>query len=358
MAEQQFCKLRVGGSIPSAGSTSPESPWARTKITNLVRYKSSGVYFCRAMVGGRLVRVSLKTKSLELAEIKLRKLLASERTKAKIKREFPHTVESFAHVFLTKVRASGVKERSAKYREETWGMVARTCDGIGIRVIADISREDCEAYAAALRSKYSGGRFNGCLETLRGIFKTALSAGACVEDPTINIERAPIKIEAPKLPSGEQFKVMLNTLDGHGRKHPAAFTVRLLAFTGLRINEARHLSREDVDLSKGLLTVRVTKNGDTRRVPIIQDAQPVLQQFIDGAEVIDPRRALRSASNKTMTPHDLRHLFATRCLESGVDVRTVAGWLGHKDGGALLLRRYAHLRDEHSKEMAKKVKFI
>lgn len=40
----------------------------------------------------------------------------------------------------------------------------------------------------------------------------------------------------------------------------------------------------------------------------------------------------------------------------GIDVRTVAGWLGHKDGGVLLLRRYAHLRDAHSLESAARLK--
>jgi integrase len=55
--------------------------------------------------------------------------------------------------------------------------------------------------------------------------------------------------------------------------------------------------------------------------------------------------------------HDLRYLFATRCIESGVDVPTVSRWLGHKDGGALAMRVYGHLRDAHSTEMAKLVSF-
>jgi hypothetical protein len=53
----------------------------------------------------------------------------------------------------------------------------------------------------------------------------------------------------------------------------------------------------------------------------------------------------------------LRHLFATRCIESGVDIPTVSRWLGHKDGGALAMKVYGHLRDQHSTNMAKKVIF-
>jgi integrase len=60
---------------------------------------------------------------------------------------------------------------------------------------------------------------------------------------------------------------------------------------------------------------------------------------------------------KRITHHDLRDLFVTRCLENRVPVPTVAKWCGHKDGGALLLKTYSHLRQEHSIEMAKLVTF-
>ncbi len=52
--------------------------------------------------------------------------------------------------------------------------------------------------------------------------------------------------------------------------------------------------------------------------------------------------------------HDLRHLFATTCIEAGVDIPTVSRRLGHKDGGALTMKTYGHLRDEHSTAAAKK----
>lgn len=48
---------------------------------------------------------------------------------------------------------------------------------------------------------------------------------------------------------------------------------------------------------------------------------------------------------------------ATRCIESGVDVPTVSRWLGHSDGGALAMKSYGHLRQEHSTAQAAKVVF-
>jgi integrase len=67
--------------------------------------------------------------------------------------------------------------------------------------------------------------------------------------------------------------------------------------------------------------------------------------------------ACKACGFHLITHHDLRHLFATQCIEAGVDVPTVSRWLGHSDGGALAMRVYGHLRREHSATMAQRVTF-
>jgi integrase len=88
--------------------------------------------------------------------------------------------------------------------------------------------------------------------------------------------------------------------------------------------------------------------------PGIKPTDPVMK-------VRECQKAMEKAAKQIgmprITHHDLRHLFATRCIESGVDIPTVSRWLGHKDGGALAMKVYGHLRDQHSAEMAGKVKF-
>jgi integrase len=69
-------------------------------------------------------------------------------------------------------------------------------------------------------------------------------------------------------------------------------------------------------------------------------------------------RACKKVGTNRITHHDLRHLFATRCIESGVDIPTVSRWLGHKDGGALAMKTYGHLRREHSIAQAQRVTFV
>jgi Fic family protein len=53
--------------------------------------------------------------------------------------------------------------------------------------------------------------------------------------------------------------------------------------------------------------------------------------------------ATKKLGMKRITHHDLRHFFATRCIENGVDIPTVSRWLGHKDGGALAMKTYGHM---------------
>lgn len=68
-------------------------------------------------------------------------------------------------------------------------------------------------------------------------------------------------------------------------------------------------------------------------------------------------RACSKVGIPKLRHHDFHHLVATRCIESGVDIPTVATWLGHKDVGALAMKAYGHLRDQHSLAMAQRDPF-
>jgi integrase len=114
-----------------------------------------------------------------------------------------------------------------------------------------------------------------------------------------------------------------------------------------------------------------TKNGEWRDIPMVPEMRRLLLRLKDENPSLEPQdpvmavrecqkamdRAAKKIGMVRITHHDLRHLFAMRCIESGVDIPTVSRWLGHKDGGALAMRVYGHLRDEHSAAMAEKVYF-
>jgi len=158
---------------------------------------------------------------------------------------------------------------------------------------------------------------------------------------------------------------------GAGQAKDCANLFRFLAFSGLRIDEARHVLWNDLDFDKGLLHARITKNGKDREIPLNSSLRQLFEQMrlerpkespdksvmqvFECQKSID--RAARLVGAKRITHHDLRHLFATRCIEAGVDIPTVSRWLGHQDGGALCMKTYGHLRDEHGQREALKVSF-
>src|SRR6476646_9295259 len=165
--------------------------------------------------------------------------------------------------------------------------------------------------------------------------------------------------------------------NGHSRYSPhCADFAAGLAFTGCRVGESREIAWRDVDFDAGEIVVRGdaetgTKNWELRRVPLIPDARALFERMRGEREgepldakvfaVRESQKAIDRACKKVgtdrITHHDLRHLFATRCIESGVDIPTVSRWLGHKDGGALAMKTYGHLRREHSIAQAQKVSF-
>ena len=140
------------------------------------------------------------------------------------------------------------------------------------------------------------------------------------------------------------------------------------------MGEARNITWADCDFVRGEIIVRGdpdegTKNSEIRRVPMIDEMKTLLERLGNEHQpttsqvmrVGECQKAMNAAAKRIgihhLTHHDLRHLFATRCIESGVDIPTVSRWLGHKDGGALAMKVYGHLRNQHSASMARLVKF-
>ena len=145
--------------------------------------------------------------------------------------------------------------------------------------------------------------------------------------------------------------------------------VRLLLHTGLRFGEATALTWADVDLTKKLLAVRgeTAKTNRTRYVPLNTTALNTLKTWKpekvaagayvfpgrkDGERLVDVKTAwkelLKSVRDTPITGfrvHDLRHTFASKLVQAGVDLNTVRELLGHSDIKMTL--RYAHLAPEH-----------
>ncbi len=356
--------------------------WQPTQYANLIRYVPSGTFFARLRLGGNLIRKSLKTDVLTVAKLRLadlekneRQFLEQRQTASRGRMTFGDCLTMFKAQTET---SSHLKPAGKRYHAEVINSILKSWPGLESLDVRKISANDCSAWAAKFSSLYSPSRFNGTLGVLRAIFKVAIANGAIFHNPAMEIKRARVRPKMLVLPEPAQFQQFVAELEnGTGRfSGDCANLVRFLAFGGFRISEAANITWADCDFEKQEITVRGdpetgTKNWIIRRVPMIPDMLKLLQEMraqradeAPDSPVMEVRecqkamdRAARVVGMARITHHDLRHLFATLCIESGVDIPTVSRWLGHKDGGALAMKVYGHLRDQHSVAMAQKVTF-
>jgi integrase len=362
----------------SPKASQPKGDWQKTQYSNLIRYVPSGTYFARVRVRGKLIRQSLKTDVLSVAKLRLADLEKSEREAAESKDATTKGRMTFGDcvdLFKTQTNASTLLKPTAKlYRMEAVAAIYRTWPGIKTSDVRRISANECKTWAAKLSNEYSSSRYNGTLGVMRAIFNVAIETGALYRNPAVDLHRARVKLKALKLPDSKKFEEFVAEIENaKGRdSKKCANLVRFLSFGGFRRNEAANITWADCDFKKGEIIVRGdaetgTKNWSVRRLPMIPEMRLLLEKLRAERpnEPTDTRvmqvreciqamtRAAKNVGIARITHHDLRHLFATRCIESGVDIPTVSRWLGHKDGGALAMKTYGHLRDQHSAAKAR-----
>ena len=366
----------------NSSETEKDSEWQKTPYANLVRYKSSGIYFARFRVRGKLIRRSLKTSQISVAKLRLADQEKEERQRAEHQNSVTEGVMEFADALATyRQRLAGdgsLKPRSKSYREERISALLKSWRSLEKTDVRKISKSDCLAWAADYGKVAAPSNFNNTAGTLRLILEIAVESGARYDNPARFIKRLRVLPKKLQLPSKDQFLKLVEIIekaDG-GWNHRCADLVRFLAYGGFRKGEAANVTWSDCDFVKGEIIVRGdpetgTKNWSVRRVPMIPEMRQLLLRIRKNREhemplqpvmqVRECQGAINSACKKLSIPrfthHDLRHLFATRCIESGVDIPTVSRWLGHKDGGALAMKVYGHLRDQHSVAMAQRVSF-
>jgi Site-specific recombinase XerD len=359
----------------------PTKTWERTRLQNLVRHKS-GRYYARAFAGGKEVWKSLKTSHFSVAEAKLAEFLKEHRQRrsngngeVSAKMTFGEAAAIHLRNLDDNVR---IKPRTRDYWRECLAALQKSWPGLSETEIRKITQADCKKWASAYAKKASATRYNNTISVLRHVLNVAVECGVVYSNAAAVVKRAAVRGKEIALPTIEKFSALIDEMRaGHSRDsiNCADFAAGL-AFTGCRVGEARQIAWRDVDFETGEIVVRGdaktgTKNWELRRVPLIPDARALFQRirgehpgesldakvFLVGECQKSLDRAAQKVGTDRITHHDLRHLFATRCIESGVDIPTVSRWLGHKDGGALAMKTYGHLRREHSIAQAQRVTF-
>jgi len=334
---------------------------------NIVKH-ANGTYYLRAKVLGKVVKKSLKTKELRIAKIKRDDLLGKERSAATARKPgLVRTIRDALAILRGElVDRPHVRPRTREFSEDV------------IRIMTDSlpldahgrtwSKPEASAWWSKIAKKYSPSVANKVLSAGKKLAGILIREGLRHDDPTADLRRMPSRKILRKVPSREQMGQIIAHIRTKQKREcmQSSRLVAFMAFSGTRKGEASRFELKHA--GEDMLAIGEdgdTKSGKFRLVPISEPLRAILDDLSEEGgtgpvfTLASPRRALKTACKAVgcdpMRIHDLRHFFATWCIQSGIDIPTVAKWLGHSDGGALAMRTYGHVRDDHGLEAVKKL---
>ena len=190
------------------------------------------------------------------------------------------------------------------------------------------------------------------------------------DNPVTAVEFDKAKADSWHALTKEEEKRLITALEHSNIKQLVLFYL----YSGLRRNEAIALLWSDIDYENNVIYVNksldnknepsTTKNGEARTVPLFDSLKRILEEIPHKNERIFPvsaayvqkyfKKLTVSLGFNHIVIHSLRHTFATRCLEAGVNIKVLSSWLGHKTL-KLTSDLYVHVQDELSKQEAEKV---
>lgn len=245
------------------------------------------------------------------------------------------------------------------------------CSGLGAEELTDIQRTHINAYLRELREKqYLPPSVMRKIASLRGFFKWLCANEICIQNPTLTLEQPKIPRKLPKIMTIEEIeKILTENLTPVNR-----LIVELLYGCGLRVSELVDLKTNGIDLNANYLKCR-GKGSKERLVPLGSKAKKALNEYFVQRDFLVKKYNLDTKNlliadngrfltrqdvynfiheqgkkiHKNISPHTLRHSFATHLLENGADLRIVQELLGHSDVSTTQL--YTHISKKRLKEV-------
>jgi len=214
------------------------------------------------------------------------------------------------------------------------------------------------------------------LSSFRRFYRHLVREGVITSDPTAQIAMPKIGRSLPKSLTEAQVDALLEapTVDDP-LGHRDRTMLEVLYATGLRVSELVSLKHNQVNLNQGVMRV-LGKGNRERLIPLGDEAVGWLQQFMQGPRIeillerqtdylfptrrgdrmtrqafwhIIKRYSKKAGINKELSPHTLRHAFATHLLNHGADMRVVQMLLGHSDLSTTQI--YTHVANERLKDL-------
>jgi integrase/recombinase XerD len=243
--------------------------------------------------------------------------------------------------------------------------------------LVEAGSSEIEAYfAARYRQNAMGRSIARLLSSLRKFYLFLVREGLVSEDPTALVEPPRLGRPLPKTLTESDVEALLdapNPDDLLGCRDRAMLEV--LYATGLRVSELVGLRLDQVNLRQGVVRV-MGKGSKDRLVPLGEEAEEWIGRYFNTARpgilkgrhsddlfvtergaamtrqafwYIIKRYALKAGVHKPLSPHTLRHAFATHLLNHGADLRVVQMLLGHSDLSSTQI--YTHVAQERLKDL-------
>ncbi|MDE7165280.1 MAG: site-specific integrase [Clostridiales bacterium] len=259
---------------------------------------------------------------------------------------------------------------------------------LGAHELNDLTATTLQTYTAKLSAKYSANTVNGIVAVIRSSLERACQIGLTDKQFADSIKRPKIiEKQVECFSVEEQKKIEAYIINSNKDK---MFGIILCLYTGLRIGELLALKWTDIDFDKAFISITKAcndswKNGkyvkqiDTPKTIMSKRLIPIPRQLLQSLKVIRKRsksdmvvssdsieqisirsyqRTFELVLKKLKIPHkgfhSLRHTFATRAIECGMDVKTLSEILGHKNS-TITLNRYTHSLLEHKTMMMNKL---
>ena len=241
----------------------------------------------------------------------------------------------------------------------------------GIDDIEKIDRMAINTYVRKLRENHlAPTSVIRKIASLRGFFKWATSTGIITKNPASTLEQPKVPQRLPKVISIKEIEEML-----HNNLNPLEHVIMELLYScGLRVSELVNLKLNDVDLNSKYIRC-FGKGSKERIIPMGEMAKDVIKEYLPKRELLlkkynintkyllitsNGRKITRQdvytfihaqgkVIHKNISPHTLRHSFATHLLENGADLRVVQELLGHSDVSTTQL--YTHISKKRLKDV-------
>jgi len=216
------------------------------------------------------------------------------------------------------------------------------------------------------------------ISSIKSFHRFLVSEGICDSDPTVDVESPRLGLRLPKFLTLNEVESLIaepDTTKLKGITHRAILEV--LYATGARVSEIVNLTIEDVDFKVGYIKCW-GKRGRQRIIPLSEPAISAVNEYISkvrdkrkcihrhilflnpsgkkftrvGFWKVIKRYARKAGIDKDVSPHVLRHSFATHLLEHNADLRFIQEVLGHQNISTTQI--YTHINRERLKEIYKK----